>query len=128
MQLESSESSDSAFGGRRRSKKVRERFAVVSAGSGDDSAAEAAEEARAILQHWRFEGQKKKSAKLLKVAEKLLPKQSHKSTGLVALAHAADASAAAPATILEEPELAEAMTPAGYPTREGTIEISASGW
>ena len=46
----SSSSSDSEFGGRQRSAKVRERFK------------EQSEETRGILQHWKLEEQKRKEA------------------------------------------------------------------
>ena len=49
----SGDSSESAFGGRRRSQKIRERFAKDSSD----------EEARAILLHWHLEDKKTKEAK-----------------------------------------------------------------
>ena len=55
----SSESSDSDFGGRRRSEKVRERFA------------EQSEETRGILQHWKLEEKKRKDAQYMRGVEML---------------------------------------------------------
>ena len=60
--LESSESSDSPFGGRHRSRKVRDRFAEAS---------DVSEEARAILQHWHFEDKKSRSEMRHGIAERL---------------------------------------------------------